>query len=99
MHMLPIYLFPFTPLPFSEKKTRFHTSYQHTSVYTHAHKNTMWELAGKVQQDMGAPLDAIASFRRAVTLDPTYFEAYASWGGALTPTRKFTSSLQFHETN
>lgn len=33
--------------------------------------------------------DAIGSFRRAVIIDPNYFEAYASWGGALTPTRKW----------
>jgi hypothetical protein len=33
--------------------------------------------------------EAVDAFRRAVDTSPTYFEAYASLGGALTPMRKW----------
>jgi hypothetical protein len=33
-----------------------------------------------VSQDLGRSDDAVAAFRRAVELRPSYFEAYASWG-------------------
>ena len=49
--------------------------------------STLTTSLGKVYQDMGMPKNGIASFRRAVMVDPSYFEAYASLGGALTPLR------------